>query len=411
MASTTFASKSKETPNQHSKFGCSYTDNNYKLDTKKWNGQYPNDPQYSDPIKQRKSFNSQKEFNKFYEAVDKTMKAEMKKKLYNSVDPFLEMIEKYNKSGLEFSKFYQEFVPTFPPPGKGGDSTTALLSVYEKLSKKYPGLDESFVMGSLDQDVGSCNNTIVEACANRENNAVPPPKFQHEKLVGIIRFKVANETGVILLDMESYYTPTPIVMKNSMHMLNTKSAQTYNMFLQMYNTQFTYFKDYIIISNTYEKKGNKGDKKEDLLMEDILYISRSLCSFVESTQKTLLLDLAPSLSKYSSSDKPSINAFAIFYLHKCVFRLSVNNNKKVDRRFFFNQIDNKLKQDEKDIRKVATALGNTYDDFNKKLIKFADICGKKSEMLKSMVQLYYSIDKSSLQLFYEKSQAIQTDDD
>lgn len=65
-------------------------DNNYKLDTKTWNGHYPNDPQYSDPIKQRMNFKNKEKFNTFYKAVNKEIKAEMKNKLYDSVDPFLE---------------------------------------------------------------------------------------------------------------------------------------------------------------------------------------------------------------------------------------------------------------------------------------------------------------------------------
>lgn len=91
------------------------------------------------------------------------------------------MIKKYKEINGEFSQFYKNYVPTFPPPGEGGDSITALLNVYDRLIWGEPHLDRIFVMGSLDQNI---MESFAETCIKQAQGAHPPSTFQTDRIVG-----------------------------------------------------------------------------------------------------------------------------------------------------------------------------------------------------------------------------------
>lgn len=91
------------------------------------------------------------------------------------------MIEKYKEINGKFIEFYKNYKPSFPPPGEGGDSITALLNVYDRLIEGEPLLDRIFVMGSLDQDI---MESFAERCIKQAQGAHPPPTFQTDRIVG-----------------------------------------------------------------------------------------------------------------------------------------------------------------------------------------------------------------------------------
>lgn len=94
------------------------------------------------------------------------------------------MIEEYNKIKGDFNEFYKNFVPTFPPIQRGGDSITALLAVYNYYISKKSYVDRYFVMGSLNQNI---KQSFAETCikqAKEKKGAHPPSTFQTDQIVG-----------------------------------------------------------------------------------------------------------------------------------------------------------------------------------------------------------------------------------
>lgn len=90
------------------------------------------------------------------------------------------MIEEYKKINGDFSKFYKNYVPTFPPLHIGVDSIIALKKVYDGYISKKPHVD-SFVMGSLNQNI---EQSFAETCIKQAKGAHPPSTFQTDKIVG-----------------------------------------------------------------------------------------------------------------------------------------------------------------------------------------------------------------------------------